>query len=395
MGVTMAMPTVSRFRGLNNTQDGIALGLSWLVQADNVDVTDAGNLQLRTGYTQAMAATPSGAYATLDEQRMYLVDAGTLKAMNTNGTSAVTLASGLSTARMAWAEINGQVFYSNGTDSGIIAADNEVMPWAWDVPAAPTLAAVTGNLDPGLYRACITHRLPDGRETGPSDVVELEIAEGQALQVSGIEQIAGQTTHVYIAPANSTVFQRAGSPGVSAIVWNASPDNLGVDLETFGMDPLPSGCDVIAAWRGRLVAAQYDPAADASAVWLSQPLGFHLFDLEADMVMVPGRVLMLAPQDAGLVIGTENAILAYSAEGLAELAPYGVVAGQHWSPDDDNTVVFWSQRGICRALPFANLTQQYASVAPGVHAGGAVVRMGGQRRYIVSIQQGGSAFNST
>ena len=136
-------------------------------------------------------------------------------------------------------------------------------------------------------------------------------------------------------------------------------------------------------------------AADASALFMSQPLGFHLFDLEEGMVMVPGRVLMLAPHDAGLVIGTENAILAYSAEGLAELAPYGVVAGQHWSPDDDGTVVFWSQRGICRALPFANLTQQQASVAPGVNAGGAVVRMGGQRRYIVSIQQGGSAFNST
>ena len=392
----MKPTSVDRFLGLNNTGDPLTLGPSWLVQANNVDVTDAGKLRVRTGYTRTMTATPAagGAYATLDQQRMYLVDAGTLKAMDSKS-AAVTLATGLARTPVAWAEINNQVFFTNGTDSGIIAADNEVMPWAWDVPAAPTLAAVTGNLDPGLYRACITHRLPDGRETGPSDVVELEIAEGQALQVSGIEQIAGQTTHVYIAPANSTVFQRAGSPGVSAIVWNASPDNLGVDLETFGMDPLPSGCDVIAAWRGRLVAAQYDPAADASAVWLSQPLGFHLFDLEADMVMVPGRVLMLAPQDAGLVIGTENAILAYSAEGLAELAPYGVVAGQHWSPDDDNTVVFWSQRGICRALPFANLTQQYASVAPGVHAGGAVVRMGGQRRYIVSIQQGGSAFNST
>ena len=386
---------VDRFLGLNNTQDPISLGLSWLTTANNVDVNDAGKIQLRTGYTRSMAATPSGAYATIDEQRMYLVDAGTLKAMNTNGTSAATLATGLDDAPMAWAEINGQVFYANGTDSGILAADNEVMPWAWAVPTAPTLAAVTGNLDPGLYRACITHRLPDGRETGPSDVVELEISEGQALQVSGIEQIAGQATHVYIAPANSTVFQRAGSPSVTAMVWNASADALGVDLETFGMDPLPTGCDVIAAWRGRLVVSQYDQAADASALFMSKPLGFHLFDLEEGMVMVPGRVLMLAPHDSGLVIGTENSIMALTAEGLDELAPYGVVAGQHWSPDDDDTVLFWSQRGVCRALPFANLTQAQASVAPGVRAGGAVVRMGGQRRYIVSIQQGGFAFNST
>ena len=57
---------VDRFLGLNNTQDPIALGFSWLITANNVDVNDAGKLQLRTGYTQALAATPSGAYATLD-----------------------------------------------------------------------------------------------------------------------------------------------------------------------------------------------------------------------------------------------------------------------------------------------------------------------------------------
>lgn len=392
----MKPTSVDRFLGLNNTGDPLTLGPSWLVQANNVDVTDAGKLRVRTGYTRTMTATPAagGAYATLDQQRMYLVDAGTLKAMDSKS-AAVTLATGLARTPVAWAEINNQVFFTNGTDSGIIGPDNEVMPWAWSVPTAPTLASVTGSLDPGLYRVCTTRTLPDGRETGPSDIVEVTLADGEALQISGIEQVAGHTTNVYIAPANSTVFQRAGSPTVSAIVWNAPADALGAELETFGMEPLPDGCDVIGAWLGRIHAAQYFPEHDQTAVYVSQPLGFHLFDLEEGMFLVPGRVLMLAPHDLGLVIGTDNAIYAYTGDKLTELAPYGVVAGQNWSPDDDGTVLFWSQRGACRALPFSNLTEQNASVAPGVRAAGAVVRMGGQRRFIVSIQQGGTAFNST
>lgn len=382
-------PAIKRFKGLNNVSDPLTVGASWLVQANNVDVGDDGKLRMRTGYTLTLAAAPSGAYATLDEQRLYVIDAGVLKSVNGGGATAATLQSGLATTPVAWTEINNHVFFTNGTDSGIIAPDHGVMQWAWSVPAAPSLAAVTGSLPAGLYRACVTTTLPDGRETGPSDVVELVLGDGEALQVSGIDG------NLYIAPANSTVFQLVGTGGASAVVWNSSPDNLGVDLKTFGMSPLPEGCSVIAEWGGRLVAAQYFPEHDQSAIFRSQPLGFHLFDFEKDLIMVSGRVLMLAPHDEALVIGTDSSIMTYSTDDrLTELAPYGVVAGQHWSADDDDTVLFWSQRGACRAMPFANLTEQNASVAPGVRAAGAVVRMDGQRRFIVSIQQGGEAFNA-
>jgi hypothetical protein len=385
---------VARFLGLNNTQEPRSLGLSWLVQADNVVVTDAGKLELRQGYSRTMAGTFTGAYATKDRSRFYVVDGGAMKAMVAGGASGVTLASGLDTDPMAFTEVNGQVFYTNGVDSGIVTPDNRVLPWAWDIPAAPTLAAVTGALDPGLYRVCCTQTLADGRETGASDIVELEIAAGEALQISSIPQTAGLTTNVYIAPANSTVFQRASSPTVGSIVWNASPDALNTELLTADLEPLPDGCTVVQEWGGAIYAAQHFPEHDYSAIWKSQPLGFHLFDLERNAILVPGQVRMLAPHAAGLVIGTDREVKAWDGAKLADLAPYGVVPGQHWSEDDDKTVIFWSQRGACRALPFSNLTEQQASVAPGLRAGGAIVRQGGQRRYIVSLQTGGTAFNA-
>lgn len=382
------LPQITRFKGLNNVSDPLRVGFGWLAQADNVDVTDTGSLVARSGYTQAQSRAFGDAYGTIDESRMYLTVPGQLT--DFNGNALRTL---VSTAKMYWAEVNDHVFFNNGTDSGIIRPDGGVIDWAWRVPAIPAVAIVTGNLPAGQYQVCLTFTLPDGRETGPSDPVQIDIADGQALQVSGIEQVEGLVTNLYIAPANSDVYQFAESPFGAATVWNASPDALGMDLFTNLMKPLPLGCDVIQVWGGQVYAAQYFPSDDQTVVWFSQPLGFHLFDLASDFFTVPGRVTMLAPVDTGLIVGTDKRIYAYTSEGITTLAPYGCVPGQHWSLDDDGMVIFWTDRGVCQGLPFSNLTQRNVSVAPGVHAGGAIVRSGGQKRYLVSIQQGGTAYN--
>ena len=387
------MPRIDRFKGLNNVSDPLRLGLGWLTQSDNVDVTDTGVLKKRGGYSLAQAGVFTDAYATLDEQRMYVVDDGVLKAM-TGPASSIALQSGNSSTSMHWTEINEQVFFSNGADAGIIQPDNTVLPWRCDVPETPVLAAVTGSLPSGLYRVLCTYTLADGRETGACDPAEITLTEGQALQISGISQRAGCATNVYIAPADSTVFSHFRATVQTALVWNFSPDNLGRDFAGDGLDELPLGIGVIQSWRGRIYAEQYFPAENQSAIWFSQPLGFHLFNLASDFFMVPGRVTMLAPTDSALVVGTDKAIHAYSPEGLQVLAPYGAVPGQHWAKDEDGRILFWTMRGLCAALPFVNLTGKQVSVAPGVHAGGAIVQVDGQKRYLVSVKQGGDAFNA-
>lgn len=395
----MSNPEVSRFRGLNNVSDPLRLGLEWLVQADNINVTDTGALEPRAGFSKSLGGAFTGAFSTFDYSRMYVVDGGSLKAMADN-TTAVTLKTGLSAVPMHFTEINEQVYFNNGQDCGVITPDNEVLPWTWPEPDMPGVAAVTGSLPAGQYQVVCTFALPDGRETGTDDAAQIALTAGQALQISNIPKQPGCSTNVYIAPADSQVFQWAGAPSGTAMVWDASPDNLGVELFNHFLNPLPPGCDVIQAWGGRIYAAQYFPELGQSVVWASQPMGFHLFDLDKDFILVPGHVLMLAPHDGGLIVGTDKAIYSYEAEDrLKQLAPYGVVPGWHWSKDDPNAedsdkrVIFWTTRGVCAALPFSNLTEKAVSVAPGASAGGAIVRQGGQKRYLVALQQGGSAFN--
>ena len=218
--------------------------------------------------------------------------------------------------------------------------------------------------------------------------------------MSGIPQQTGYRTRTYICPANSTVFGLAVSSTATATVWDFDPTSLGIELRTEFCDPIPAGCDVIQHWRGRMWAALYDHATNTTAIFPSKALGFHLFDLD-EAVAVTGRVLMLAPTDSGLVIGTDRHVWALSADGsLGKLAHYGVVPGNSWAfdlledgRDNDKTVLFWSQRGMCRALPFTNLTAGHLSVAPGVQANAAVIARKGEKHFLANLHAGGTAFN--
>lgn len=299
------MATFSRFKGLNNVTDPMRLDMAWLTQADNVHVTDTGALTKRDGYALARSGDFRSAYSTLDHSRLYLATANQIQTHDGRAVYSLT-----SDAPLYWAEVNGNVYFNNGADSGVIGPDHEVTAWR----GAP-------------------------------------VSDGAGFK-----------------------------------------DADGTDREVL-YDTLPTGADVIQHWKGRMYAAQWLASEDQTVIWFSEPLGYHLFSLDSNFLIVPGRVLMLAPHPDALLIGTDRRIHAYTDDGIAQLADYGVVAGQHWSADGAR-VLFWTRRGLCAALPLQNITERQVSVAPGVRAGGCVVQAGGQKHYLTSIQQGGQPFNA-
>lgn len=387
------MAKIEQFKGLHNVSDSLRMGFPWLATANNIDITDTGAIQKREGYaavpTFADAGEASGVYSTMDFQRLYI--AINLAIRTFDGTTIHALTS---TAPMYWTEVNKQVFFTNGTDSGIILPDNTVLDWDWPDPKAPmvtTAGPAAANTASGTYQFCSTYLMPDGRETGASVASSLELATGQMVAITPTI-LAGYQTLIYVAPANSTVFQLLG-PVTGVTVLGIDPDNLGRELQTAFMDPLPAGATVVQEWKGRIYAAEYVPSAGQTIVWFTEPLGYHLFNLNSGFFLVPGQVHMLAPHKDALIVGTDAKVYAYDVKTMTEIADYGVVPGQHWVLDDDGRIIFWTLRGVCTALPFTNLTEKQVSVAPGLQAGGCLVRSGGQKRYVVSLQQGGSAFN--
>lgn len=380
---------VTRFRGLNNVSDPLRLGMEWLRTADNLHVTDTGALERREGYSRVLACAPAGrAYATEDHRRAYVADGLQLCAFD--GSALLPLAQLTIRAPMSWAEINGQVFFANGVDSGIIYPDRSVLPWAWTPPGTPNLSAISGDLAAGHYRVHVAARMPDGRLTGTDEAVGIELGNGAGLLIDGLTP----GVRVYVAPAHGAEFLFAGTATGASMTFTGPVDALGSELTTALLQPLPAGARCIAAWRSRLHVGVPIPGADASVVWASEPFAFHLFDQSKGFVSVPGEVRMLASHDAALLIGTDRAVHAYDGKALVKLADYGVTPGDHSAKGDDGRFIFLSTRGICAGMPFANLTEQQYSFAPGTRAGGAVVRRDGQVRYIVSTQKGGKPFNS-
>lgn len=392
---TASPSKITAFRGLNNVTDSLRAGMEWLATADNINITDTGAIEKRLGYSLVSqfddaAGEVTSAYNTVDFQRMYVVQNQAIKTFDL--TPLVTLTS---SDPVYWAEINDQVFYNNGTDSGIILPDNTVLQWAWPIPDAPTVVAggtaSSSAAAAGTYQFCCTYLMPDGRETGASATVSVDLAERQMVVITPPLR-AGYETLVYVAPANSTVFQLLGSM-TAPTVQTINPDNLGRELQTQFFDPLPAGATVVQEWKGRIYAAQYMPSVGQTAVWFSEPLGFHLFNLSSGYILVPGQVHMLAPHESALVVGTDTRQFAYTGAALNQIADYGVVPGKSWDVDGDRLLI-WTTRGICSALPFVNLTEKQVSVAPGAHVASCVVHSGGQKRFVASIQQGGEAFNA-
>jgi hypothetical protein len=351
-------PQIASFNGLNNVTDPYRLGLSWLTSAENVDVTRTGGLRSRDGYAQALAASVSAAYAG---EKTYIVDGGALKQVMPD-LSTVAVRAGLSASPVYWAEINGQVFYS-GENKGIIG--KEWMELAWEIPAAPKLSFGSGRLPAGTYQATCTRLLADGRETGSGDVAEIAVPDGSAILIE-----AGEGLLTYVARAETFQLCQTAS-------WNG--EEPGVELATQFLRPIPENARQIAFWQGRLFAAEYFAGDDISLVWISEPLGFHLF---RDFFAVPGEVRLLAPASQGLIVGTDTNIHIYDGN-LAALADYGAVKGDY--ADDNNRVLFWTEKGLCAGLPFENLTEQQLRVAPGFEASVAVIEKYGDKKAVVSL----------
>lgn len=378
---------VTAFKGLNNVTDPIRLSMDSLVQADNVDLTNNAGLIRCSGFTKRTTNTAiSGAYATKDMKRLFVIDSGELRQMNTDLTYTVLL-TGLSANQTWFEEINGVVYYANGVDYGVIEGPS-VRPWGInEPPIAPNLSFTSGNLPQGTYQVCCTFVDSRNLESGNSDIAVLR-GSGQ-LNIDGIPQRAGYTTNVYATLHDGTVFyllKRAA--GVSATY--STEANLGTEIPFWGTS-VPRGT-VIAYFQGQLYIAESFPQYDSTAIWCSLPLRYHHFDYSGEGIVVPGTVLMMKASEDTLIIGTERQIFAWDGDKLTELADYGVVPGRHASKLGTK-LYFWSLRGLCSAMPFENMSEDTLSVAPGASAGATVIEKDGMRRYVVALRKDGSAYN--
>jgi hypothetical protein len=390
----------SQFAGLVNTQSRKDIGLHALYGADNVFISDSKKLTRRDGYSLYRAGNIQTAYGL--GNYLYVVDSGVLQHLAAANDARV-LVTGLTGTEYGWAEINGDAYYVNGVEAGIVRGSTP-LPWrllvpqvsAFDVvdPATlqPTVFNVGQTYDQATWRVCATYVTADGRETAPSDARSI-VASPQTDLFRVTIPTAYEHTNVYVTEPDGAIFRLVASVRAATITFN--PSLASRELTTWGRMSLPTGVYMIDFFQGRCYAAEYIPQVDISVVWMSEPLGFHLFNQAEDFIVVPGKVGMLTVCNEGVLCGTTRHIYHYGEDGkLSKLASYGVIPGTPCDTGPQAMAWFWTERGICQAMPFKNLTEEMMSMPPGLHVASRMVYMNGKQQFITVTQGGGEAFNA-
>lgn len=394
----------AEFTGVVNTRSRRDIGLKALYVGDNVVITDTKKVKRRDGYTRVRnTGTVQSAYGGTGE--LYVVDAGSL--IRIAGNDDHVLTTGLSNGRYVWDTINDDAYFVNGVDAGIARGDS-YLPWRLVVPTISNVVAVSATTavapfnfgatyTTATFRICATYETADGRETAPSEIYVLT-----ASPLTNLIRVTLPTSYarvnIYTTEADGTVFRLAASS--TAVVPNVTltfnPQRGGRELTTLGTMSLPEGVTHVAFYKGFCAVGQYIPELRTSVVWQSKPFSYHLFDTEKDYKAVAGQLGLLLWNNKGVLIGTTQRIYQWheSNDELEQLADYGVLPGIAGDLDAQSKAYFWTERGMCTAYPFENLTENDVSMAPGARAVAAMVYLNGMQQFIAVTQGGGNPFNS-
>jgi hypothetical protein len=388
---------IDRFLGLRNRVDTLRTiedGGVGLTQADNVYVDDQYKLQFAEGFTRNSTTVARELICSKDEQRAMMIVGAQLERLNDDMTL-TTIAGDLDdTADYDYCEVNEDIYLISTTgDARVIGTDFSVRQWGLPIPSQVDVRRTAGYLPAGRYQVtCTFVSTIDGRESGAPLSTVLEVDADSGLIISDIPTFADAKARVYISSTNGDTLYRAFETTQTTVVWNGPVDELVDPLRTQFLRP-PPAADRVTYYAGQLILSYWDAHRNISILYGSQPLGYELFDTLKHVNILPGRVHVLHGTQQSLVIGTDSEIYILTAEGLDKVADYGVPKGKS-DVEYEGQVYFWSNRGVCRAAPFENLTEADVSLPPGTEVFGAMMESGGVNKYVAMLNDTGTARNA-
>ncbi|NIR25630.1 MAG: hypothetical protein GWO10_09785 [candidate division Zixibacteria bacterium] len=239
----------------------------------------------------------------------YFRDAGRIKRfyLDQNGNEATEeLCSGITGNRIAWAEFNGEVFFSDGIVNRKIV-NNVVVPWGVQVPQAAPLLSGSSVLGAGQVMACYSYLLDDGSESGTSPVA----ISSYGRVVSNIKRSDDPrvaAVKVYLTgPDNSTFYHAAtilnGTPSVEVTVDYRN----GEEAVTRGKVPPPPG-SLITSHSGSMFIAS------GNVVYFTDPYSLDLVSIGETISDNPvvniwqfvGEITLMESVTDGMYVGSSD-----------------------------------------------------------------------------------------
>lgn len=395
-------PKFVEFAGVVNTRSRKDIGTNGLVTGTNVLLSDSKKITRVPGYQLMQAGNARGVYGRDD--RLYVVfDDELLYMPYGDVNAAVVVVTGLTGKAFSWEEVNGDVHYVNGVDAGIVRGAQH-LPWRLAAPSITSVEVVSAAATPSAplnlgasyaqakWRVIATYLTVDGRETAPSEVVEIDASVAlSALRITVPPQYAATNIYCTLPDGDSTDFRRVARTTSSVVTVDPRVRSTRwMGRHTF---PMPDGIERITYWGGSFYGAVYMPSLDASVVWCSEPFAPHLWRPADKGFMMRGRVPLLVAVKDGIVVGSTDRIHFFDGDKFPELANYGVVPGEAGDTTQEGVAYFWTTRGICKAMPFENLSEATLSVPPGSRAHVKLLYMNGMMQFVAVTDGTGVPFN--
>lgn len=315
------MIEIQRFLGLYDTTSVARLKPGQLEQALDVDIDGDGVMKTRRGMTQVSAAASHSMFAA--GRTCLVMQGAVMKRMAADGTltNITTLSS---SARVAWAELGGVVYYTNVVDHGRVAS-GAAREWGVRRPLGqPSAAAGGGTLPPGRYLYAATFVRDDGVESGTPEYGLVELASAGGITFSTIPQSTDPSVlgaAIYMSAPNGTELYRAfvAANGVVTYTYGSTGLDLGSPLHPDPVYP-PLAGSAIAAHVGCLYVAVGD------TIYASDQYAPDRFRLGKRFLRVPGPVTLLQPVLNGLYVGTDAETWFYRGKDFDELKAERVLA---------------------------------------------------------------------
>lgn len=244
---------VSKEQALQRDENGKPIALR---EAVNVDLDATGRPQRRSGYETQVAQPTHSLHAT--SEFLFAVVEGALQAYSDGETLslAATIRAGLGDRFVSYADHDDDTYWSNGVVSGRIDANLSGRVFWLDTPDPPVVSvAANGALAAGSYEVSITVTDVDGRESGASSAVMINVPVngGIALVLPAVPAEAAQWRIFVSAPDGDVLYHAADVPiAASSVQIGHGP--RGAALKTAWLFPLlPS--EILRHWNGRLLGA--------------------------------------------------------------------------------------------------------------------------------------------
>ena len=343
---------LSNFLGINNRLPDSALHVrtqklqgDYLKDALNVDIDNAGRLLHRKVPTLVQAMSGAHSLHLTSDTAGYLVRDSVLYAITLPTYSETLLKVLTSDDVMSYVEYNGDLYYSNGTDSGRIT-DGTAYSVGLPTPDTPTLSVIGGSLLPGWYQVAIAYvNTTTGEEGGVCASANIELTYEGGIRVPLPAAVTGAThVNVYLSAANGEVPYLATTVAVGETLVDLIDLATGRGAAQRYEEPLPAGRLLLSS--GRLCSLS------SNILYVGIPYRPGYYKPAEGYIPFPDPVAVAVDAQAGIFVATDKMTYWVPNDGpVADVLPYGAVPGTEFSYPNKTIYGWFGKRGFVLGKP--------------------------------------------